>query len=132
VRTKLIGMKQCSWNWTRISRTARSKLVDRPADGRILPLVWVYRVKTTGDGDLDKYKARLCIQGCKQRAGIDFHLTFAPVIRYSGVRMLLAIAVHRGLLAHHLDVRAAYLHSPLEEEIYTFQPQGFGDNLSEQ
>lgn len=56
---------------------------------------------------------------------VDFEETFAPVIQYSAVRLLLAIAVERKLEARHIDIRTAYLNSEVDEEIYVHQPKGF-------
>lgn len=70
---------------------------------------WVFRVKTDEDGNVQRFKSRLCVKGCAQKFGVDYEETFAPVIKYSGIRLMLAMAVTKNLEAHHVDIETAYL-----------------------
>ena len=78
-----------------------------------------------------KFKSRLCIKGCAQKYGIDYEDTFAPVIRFSGIRLLLAIEVDNGTELHHVDIKTAYLNGEIDEEINVHQPEGFVMNGKE-
>ena len=60
-----------------------------------------------------------------QQPGIDFEEVFAPVARLESVRLLLALAAHRGWSVHHMDVKSAFLNGDLQEEVYVIQPPGF-------
>nr|GEV86959.1 zinc finger, CCHC-type [Tanacetum cinerariifolium] len=77
------------------------------------------------DGSIDKYKARLVIQGFRQKEGIDFFDTYAPVARITTIRLLLALAAIHNLVIHQMDVKTAFLNGDLDEEIYIKQPEGF-------
>ena len=77
------------------------------------------------DGTIDKFKARLVIQGFKQREGIDFSDTYAPVARISSIRLLIALAAINNLVIHQMDVKTAFLNGILEEKVYMKQPEGF-------
>ena len=68
--------------------------------------------------------------GFPQREGVDYNKTFAPVVRYSNIRLLLTIAAHRGLLVHQLDVDTAILYGELKEDIYMYPPTGYIINCS--
>ena len=35
------------------------------------------------------------------------------------------VAVQNNLIVHQMDVKTAYLHAPIDEEIFLEQPQGF-------
>ncbi|GJS23703.1 zinc finger, CCHC-type containing protein [Tanacetum coccineum] len=50
---------------------------------------------------------------------------FAPVARIETVRLILALAAYHGWQVHHLDVKSAFLHGELKEEVYVTQPEGF-------
>lgn len=49
---------------------------------------------------------------------MDYHETFAPVVRHSTIRIVLALAVQFELLVHHIDIVAAYLNGDLEDDVY--------------
>src|SRR6266704_2022107 len=90
---------------------------------------WVYLKKRDGKGVVVKFKARLVAQGFSQKPGIDYsnNGTFAPVIRFETLRTGLALAAVNGWDLHQFDVKGAYLHRYIEEEIYMQQPLGFDD-----
>lgn len=102
-------------------------LVDRPDGCNVIGSKWVFAVKRKPDGSVEKYKARLVAQGCSQKYNIDYQETFAPVVRHSTIRILLAIAVKYKLLVNHIDIVAAYLNGDLEDDVFMEQPPMFED-----
>ncbi|KAJ4708896.1 Retrovirus-related Pol polyprotein from transposon TNT 1-94 [Melia azedarach] len=56
---------------------------------------------------------------------MDYNEIFSPVVRHTSIRVLLAIVAHQDLEVKQLDVKTAFLHGELEEEIYMTQPDGF-------
>ncbi|TFY75537.1 hypothetical protein EWM64_g8475, partial [Hericium alpestre] len=87
---------------------------------------WIFRIKRGPNGEVEKYKARLVVKGFTQVEGIDFDETFAPVVKFTSLRMLLALVAKKDLEVHQMDVKTTYLHGELEEEIYLQPPAGFG------
>lgn len=86
--------------------------VDRrhvPRDARILPSKFVLKVNRHENGDIERYKARLVICGNMQQAGVGYDSTFAPVVDFTTIRMMLAISAKKGYKVHHLDVKTAFL-----------------------
>ena len=77
------------------------------------------------DGSIDKYKARLVVQGFRQKEDLDYFNTCSPITRITSIRMLIAIASIHDMEIHQMDVKTAFLNGELEEEIYTKQPEGF-------
>jgi len=81
-------------------------------------------LKTDNDGNILRYKARLVAKAFSQREGIDYLETFAPVVRYESVRVLLSIAAKEDLQISKFDVKIAFLNGDLQEEIYMELPPG--------
>ena len=72
-----------------------------------------------------RYKARLVSKGYSQISGIDFNDVFSPVVKHSSIRTLLSIVAMRDYELEQLDVKTAFLHGELEEDIYMNQSEGF-------
>lgn len=102
-------------------------LVDRLKSANVIGCKWVFAIKRRPDGSVEKYKARLVARGCSQKYNVDYKETFAPVVRHSTIRTILSLAVGYELLAHHIDIVAAYLNGNLEDNVYMEQPSMFKD-----
>ena len=57
---------------------------------------WIYKIKTKSDGSIEWYKARLVVRIFTQEYGIDYEETFAPVVKMTSVRTLIALVVAHG------------------------------------
>jgi hypothetical protein len=88
-------------------------------DGR-----WVFARKTAPDGTPERFKARYVAKGFKQIAGLHFGETFTPTATFFLLRLLLLIAAQYNWPVHSFDFVAAYLNSPIDEEIWVKPPKG--------
>lgn len=85
---------------------------------------WVYALKENAEwGKI--FKANYVAKGYNQTEGIDYHETFAPTANLTSVRALMQIAAQDDFFVHQMDVKTAYLHAAIEEDIYLEQPEGF-------
>ena len=64
-------------------------------------------------------------RGFTQIEGVDYSKTYAPVVKLSSIRVLLALVAKLDLLLHQMDVVTAFLNGELREVVYMEQPQGF-------
>ncbi len=102
-------------------------LVPRLPGMNVLPSTWAFKVKRYPDGSVKKFKARFCARGDRQLEGVDFFQTWAPVVQWSTIRIVLVLAVKLGFTSVQCDITAAFIHAhlPDTEEIYVEQPRGF-------
>ncbi|WVZ52997.1 hypothetical protein U9M48_003991 [Paspalum notatum var. saurae] len=82
---------------------------------------WIFKKRS----ETTRYKARLVAKGFSQILGIDYNDVFSPVVKHSSIRALFGIVAMHNLELEQLDVKTAFLHGDLEEEIYMDQPEGF-------
>lgn len=104
------------------------ELVKLPKGKKVLKNRWVYRVKQDEHTSQPRYKARLVVKGFTQRKGVDFGEIFAPVVKMQSIRVVLGLASSLDLEIEQMDVKTAFLHGDLQEEIYMEQPEGFQED----
>lgn len=100
-------------------------LTDLPSGKRALPCKWVFKTKTDQCGNVVRYKARLVIKGYAQRKGTDYEETYSPVVRYTSIRYLFALAAKYGLQIDQMDAVSAFLQGEIDKEIYMLQPEQY-------
>nr|GEZ17801.1 retrovirus-related Pol polyprotein from transposon TNT 1-94 [Tanacetum cinerariifolium] len=72
-------------------------------------------------------KSHLVMRGYRQEEGIDFKESFALVARMEAIKIFLAYYVHKSFSMFQMDVKTAFLHGSLKEDVYVCQPKGFID-----
>jgi hypothetical protein len=106
-------------------------LVPLPQGRKAIGNKWVYKIKRDGNDQVERYHARLVVKGYAQKERIDFHEIFSPVVRLTTIRVVLAMCAIFDLHLEQLDVKTAFLHGELEEEIYMLKPEGFAETDKE-
>ena len=89
----------------------------------IVDTVWVFAKKLNANGEIVRFKARLCARGFLQTED-TFGETYAPVASASTIRIIFAIAAAFNMPILSLDVSTAYLQAPLKETVFMYGPEG--------
>ncbi|EJK66248.1 hypothetical protein THAOC_12847, partial [Thalassiosira oceanica] len=103
------------------------RVVDRTPDMNVIGGTWAFKIKRFPDGWIKKFKARFCARGDQQLEGVDFFETYAPVVQWSTVRLMLILEILLKLKSKQGDITAAFLHAdiPENENVYVEMPKGF-------
>ncbi|MCO5552537.1 hypothetical protein L7F22_006049 [Adiantum nelumboides] len=105
------------------------ELMPLPKGKKPIGCRWVYKVKHNGDGSVSRYKARLVAKGYAQTYGIDYKETFSPIAKMAIA--VIAMVAAMGWILHQMDVKNAFLHGDLQEEVFMEQPPRFKIQVTE-
>ena len=104
--------------WTLVPRSTV------PKSRKIIGSRPVFFRKRNEANEVTRRKVRVVAKGYSQVEGVDYSDTFAPVARLESVRTVLGIAAILDWEIHQFDVKTAFLHGKLTEDIYMEQPEG--------
>jgi hypothetical protein len=85
------------------------EIVPRSNSKDVVSSRWIFKIKHTTDGSIEKYKARFVARGFSQKEGIDYEEPFAPVARYTSIRAIIALAAKMKWKLHQMDVKTTFL-----------------------
>ena len=111
-----VDMLQKMGTWT---------LVKRDLSKNVLQGTWAFKRKRYPDGRMRKLKARFCVRGDQQIEGVDFFESYAPVVQWSTVRVILILVLKFGLATRQVDFNNAFAQADCKEEVYVECPRGF-------
>ncbi|GJS69393.1 retrovirus-related pol polyprotein from transposon TNT 1-94 [Tanacetum coccineum] len=99
-----------------------------PSDNiKPLTLKWLFKNKHDEENTIIRNKTRLVVRGYRQEEGIDFEESFTLVARMEAIRIFLVYAAHKSFTVFQMDVKTAFLHGSLKEDVYVCKPEGFID-----
>nr|GFC90100.1 Gag-Pol polyprotein [Tanacetum cinerariifolium] len=84
-------------------------LVSAPDNISPLTLKWLFKNKHDKEQTVIRNKSRLVVRGME------------------AIRIFLAYATHKSFTVFQMDVKTAFLHGSLKEDVYVCQPEGFID-----
>nr|GEW42352.1 hypothetical protein [Tanacetum cinerariifolium] len=96
-----------------------------PAPDNISPLTlkWLLKNKHHKEQTVIRNKSRLVVRGYHQEEGTDFEESFALVARMEAIGIFLTYAAHKSFSVFQMDVKTAFLHGSLKEDVYVCQPE---------
>jgi len=97
---------------------------------KMIKMRWVFDEKMDGMGDLVKRRGRCVVKGFTQKLGEHYWESFAAVVRYESVRMLLALSAAKGLKIRLIDIVSAFLNAKPQGENFLKIPQGFENHYT--
>ena len=90
--------------------------VERESWMNVLPSTWAFKCKRYPDGTIRKFKARFCARGDRQIEGIDYFDTYAPVVNWTTIRLMLILSLILQLSTKQVDYTAAFVHAPIDKD----------------
>ena len=84
-------------------------VVPRESWMNVLPSTWAFKVKRYPDGLVKKIKSRFCSGGHRQIKDVDYFATYAPVVNWTTVRIILLLTAQLGLASKQVDYNAAFV-----------------------
>jgi hypothetical protein len=93
-------------------------IVLRPEGKSMVTSKWIYKMKHATDMSIEKHKVRFVAKGFSQVEGVDYEEMFAPVARYTSIRMIISLTSAMGWRLHHMDMKTTFLNGAIEEEVY--------------
>ena len=90
-----------------------------PHGKNLIKSMYIFKRKSDG-----RYKARLVAKGYSQKHGVDYNEVYAPVVSKITLRALLSLASVENRNIFQMDVKTAFLHAKLDDELYMSPPDG--------
>jgi hypothetical protein len=101
------------------------KRSDVPAHMTPLPAVWAFKRKRRPDWTILKWKAQLNMHGGRQKRGVNYWETYAPVVNWSTVRLTFILSLLKGFHTKQVDFIQAFTQAMLDTPIYMEVPAGY-------
>ena len=106
-------------------------LVDREPHMKVLKGTWAFKLKRTPDGVAYRHRSRFCVRGDQQEYGVNYFETFAPVVQWSTIRLLLILILTNDWKTRVIDYTNAFPQANIDTDIFVEPPALFGSKSGE-
>ena len=114
---------------TNLKRMNTWVLVDREPHMKVLQGTWAFMLKRTPDGVAYRFRSRFCVHGDQQEYGVNYFETFAPVVQWSTIRLLLILILTNCWTTRVIDHINEFPQANIDTEIYVEPPALFGSKM---
>jgi hypothetical protein len=90
------------------------KTIPQTEAKKFIKFTWVFKLKRFPDRSPSKFKARFCVRGDLQTEGVDYFETYAPVVQWSTVQLLLTLVVWEGWATRQVDYTNAFAQEEMQ------------------
>lgn len=97
------------------------EIVDLPKKSKDIFCMWILKKNRTAEGEISRYKARLVI--CDNQDDATLVNTFSPVMDFTVVRLILAVASQKGWLIHQVYYSNAFIQGKIDQKVYMSVPE---------
>lgn len=66
----------------------------------MVSLIWIFKIKHVAYSHVEKHKARFMVRGFSKNVGVDYEETFAPIARYTYIKVVTSISLEMGWRMH--------------------------------
>nr|GEY48658.1 retrovirus-related Pol polyprotein from transposon TNT 1-94 [Tanacetum cinerariifolium] len=98
-------------------------LVPPPDNIKPLTLKWLFKNKHDEENMVIKNKTHLVVRQYHPEERKDFEESFALVTRMEAIKIFFVYAAHKSFIVIQMDVKTAFLHGSLKEDVYVCQPK---------
>jgi len=116
---------------TNLKRMNTWILVDRAPQMKVLKGTWAFKLKRTPDGVAYRHRSRFCVRGDQQEYGVNYFETYAPVVQWSTIRLLLILILTNSWTTRVIDYTNAFPQANIDTDIYVEPPALFGSRTGE-
>ena len=113
----------------KVKRMSTYRIEQVPPGQKVIKTTWAHAIKRHPDGTVKERRARWCVQGFRETAGIDFESTYAPTPSFAGFRIVITLAAIMGLVLYKYDVVGAFLNAVMTRTVYVWPPPGFEGHI---
>lgn len=100
----------------------------KATNAHLLSSIWSYKRKWSPVGTILKHKSWLCVDGSQQQHGREFWETYAPVMSWPMICLILLLANILNLKSRQVDYTQAFPQAPLQDPVFMWMPQGWCAN----
>jgi Reverse transcriptase (RNA-dependent DNA polymerase) len=119
-------LEACMYEMEALKKTGTFEWIERPPpECQVVGSHWVFKVKWTSSGEIEKFCTQVVAKGYTKVPGIDFFETYAPTIQKQSFLIILTLAAEFNLELIHFNVKSAFLNPILKQLIYMELPPGF-------